>query len=317
MPIALTCDCGARFEVDESFAGRDIPCPDCSIPVHTPARANTSPRPSWAALAAAALLLPGAFTVVGSAAAALLAFFALYSIRRQKDAVGGTRLALGTAVAGVALTALTVLLWASPSWLPVGRWIRSQALAGQVDPAGPMELPSSDGVCSLTRPSKDWARATRGRVGDPAVGDLQKDRLLVLAYLPEKAYADLGRIDGQGNRPWEELYTTLSDELIPDREQQVEEFRPFGRGRDNRSRPTTELGPQRGLGVLDGKRGQEWTVDLKRGGLRWRFLIRAFKKPNAGQNDPVHVARAYASASSFARLEPELSKILDSLKFGR
>jgi len=311
MPIALTCECGARFEIDESFSGRDMPCPDCGVAVRTPSRAaSTSPRPAWPALAAAALLLVGAFTVVGSAAASVLALFALWRIRSSPQAVGGQRLALAVAIAGPILTAATALAWTRPDWLPVAALLRRQALAGQLDAGGPMEIQGADGVCSLTRPSRDWARATRGRVGDPAVGDLQKDRQFVLAFLPEKAYADVSRLDGQGARPFSELIGPITDEMLPERELD-EGQRPAA------FRPTAIARSETRADEIDGRRGRQWTIDLTRGGLRWTFLVRAYVKARPAASDTVYVVRAYAPSSSFARLEPELQKVIDAVHFGR
>jgi len=37
MPIALTCDCGARFQLDGALSGRTIFCPACLQPIEAPA----------------------------------------------------------------------------------------------------------------------------------------------------------------------------------------------------------------------------------------------------------------------------------------
>ena len=29
MPLSLTCDCGARFELEEALAGQSVSCPEC------------------------------------------------------------------------------------------------------------------------------------------------------------------------------------------------------------------------------------------------------------------------------------------------
>ena len=33
MAVSLKCGCGARLEIDDKFAGKVIPCPDCQRPL--------------------------------------------------------------------------------------------------------------------------------------------------------------------------------------------------------------------------------------------------------------------------------------------
>jgi DNA-directed RNA polymerase subunit RPC12/RpoP len=312
MPIALVCGCGAKLEVDDTFAGRGITCPDCSSPLQVPRRAPTGPRPSWASLASACLLLFGAFSVAASLAAAGLAAFTLWQLRQQRGKLGGGKLALGVLITGVTLAVMTSAVWGSTRWLPLARWLREQSLAGQVDAGGPLEAQCSDGGSSLTRPSRDWARATRGQVGDPAVGDLQKGRLLVLAYLPEKAYADLGRFDGEGHLTFEQLNALIEKQLLPEEAEPAEGLRAWIRN-PSRLRPTTTTASSRRLDDVQGWRAWEWVIELRRGGLNWKFLIRAYRKPRSAKGDPVYVARAYAPTRSFPALEAELARVLDSV----
>src|SRR5262249_51230227 len=76
------CDCGARFEVEDDLAAREVSCPECQARLTVPARASAPPRTSLLALASAILALVGAFTVLGTVAAVVLGGLALAEIGR-------------------------------------------------------------------------------------------------------------------------------------------------------------------------------------------------------------------------------------------
>src|SRR2546430_889492 len=122
MAPSLSCSCGAGFEVEDTFAGQTIPCPDCAAalevpPLRPPPPAPPPPPPAggggWRrpprpppqlrtsgfALASVVLALVGAFTVVGTALAAVLGVVALISIARRRDRLSGA----GYAVLGIVL----------------------------------------------------------------------------------------------------------------------------------------------------------------------------------------------------------------------
>ena len=105
MALSLSCACGAAFEVEDTFAGQShrLPrlCPALKVPPLRPPRLRTSGY----ALASVVLALVGAFTVVGTAVAAVLGVVALVSIARHRDRLSGA----GYAVLGIVLgTGLTV-----------------------------------------------------------------------------------------------------------------------------------------------------------------------------------------------------------------
>src|SRR4051794_647426 len=97
MAISLTCSCGARLEIDDAFAGKVVPCPDCQRPLKTQAdEPHAEPRDvpvSGLAIASVILALVGGFTVVGSLVAIGLGYLALRQIARAPDKVGGVNLA--------------------------------------------------------------------------------------------------------------------------------------------------------------------------------------------------------------------------------
>src|SRR2546423_14593459 len=86
MTLSLTCACGARLEIDDKFAGQPINCPDCQRALQAPAAqaAGGGRRTSGLALASILLALIGAFTIVGTLAAAVLGVVALLRIARKR-----------------------------------------------------------------------------------------------------------------------------------------------------------------------------------------------------------------------------------------
>src|SRR5579872_4982561 len=103
MALSLTCDCGARFEVEDTLAGQEVSCPECQQPLKAPALQALPVQTSALAIASAVLALAGAFTVVGTLAAVGLGIAALVSIARHRDRLAGSGLALFGILAGAAL----------------------------------------------------------------------------------------------------------------------------------------------------------------------------------------------------------------------
>src|SRR5579872_6625985 len=109
MALSLTCDCGARFEVEDTLAGQEVSCPECQQPLKAPALQGLPVRTSALAIASAVLALAGAFTVVGTVAAVVLGVAAQVSIRRHRERLAGYWLASFGIFAGVNLTVLMLL----------------------------------------------------------------------------------------------------------------------------------------------------------------------------------------------------------------
>ena len=95
MTISLTCACGVRLEVDDTFAGQTINCPDCQRPLATPKPERAGVQTSGFAIASLTLALVGAFTLIGTVLAVLFGVLALLGIRRDPDRVTGKGYAVG------------------------------------------------------------------------------------------------------------------------------------------------------------------------------------------------------------------------------
>jgi hypothetical protein len=325
MPFALTCDCGARFDVDDLQAGKDVLCPECRGPVRAPERA-APPRLSLWALASVVLAVFGAFTLVGTVAAILAGVCALMIIHRQPDRLTGNGVALGGIAAGIVFSGLTLALLARPGVVPVAAWARQRGMAGQVDTTGTPEMMSRTGDVVVSRPSDDWGRARNDRTDDPVVGELQQKRELLLVNLGRHAYVDVFRDTTNTGHTLQQYGEILEQDINPPRtpllgEDDTPRFRtapgrPGWPGvvvlEGNRPfRPTSEQVTD--LAPVDGHDVRQWEYVQPRGGQKWMFIIRVYKKRGPVPT-PIHVVRAYTPLRRFEANEEELRRILDSVR---
>src|SRR5438067_1177696 len=140
MPVALSCSCGAHFDVDESFTGQDLLCPQCQNPLPLPAYLRKATRTSGYAIASAILALVGAFTVVGTVLAVAFGLGALISIRRRKEELAGRGLALFGVIGGTLLTGLTVFALSGVEVFGFVDDAMSRLEGDHVDRSGPLEM---------------------------------------------------------------------------------------------------------------------------------------------------------------------------------
>lgn len=141
MPISVTCQCGARLEIDEKFLGKEIPCPDCQRPLPTQAPAKPPPLelPSYrrkSGLAVASLtvaLMFGWVPIVGPLAAILLGLFSLRQIGKQSGRLdGGNYARAGIALGAFALLISPAVLWSPMFVLYTDQFIRELKTAGKI-----------------------------------------------------------------------------------------------------------------------------------------------------------------------------------------
>jgi hypothetical protein len=313
MPLLLTCDCGARFEVDDHLAGREVSCPECHQAVKAASR-KPVPRLDWLALFSVALALLGAFTLVGTLAAAAAGAASLARIRRKPDALSGVGYAVTGIGLGLGLSLATLVLYQLGDRLPVGAWVRKLRLTGQLDAAGAAHVGSRDGACLLPRLPEGWGVLARGGSGDPAVDDLQQKAEFVLANPALRAYADLER-----DAEYQDHLILYADQL----RRGLSAGRKPLLGDDDEENPL-RVGALAPTDVWAGKLPQadgmdrfEWTFDLPRGGVTWRFLVRMYRKPRVKgmRPSPIYVFRVYAPRDRFQAAERELRAIADGVHF--
>jgi hypothetical protein len=313
MPLLLTCDCGARFEVDEHLGGREVSCPECLQPVQTAVQ-NPSPRADWVALFSVALALVGGLTVVGGVAAAVAGVVALVRIRRWPGVLAGQPYAIAGILLGLGLAAISLVLVQLGDALPVGAWVRQRRLAGQLDTTNAMPLGTRDGVCLLPRPPAGWGVLTRGSSGDPAVDDLQQKREFVLANPALRAYADLHRDADHTDHPLPLYIEHLRQQLGAARKPLL------GEDDDENPLSVAQQSPKdvetQTLPTVEGYEAREWVFDLPRGGVTWRFLVRLYRRPGnrAARPSPTYVFRVYAPRGRFQAAETDLRALADGLR---
>jgi hypothetical protein len=310
----LTCECGACFEVEEALAGREVRCPECQQPIQVPTRAKVSVRTSALALASAALALLGAFTVIGTLVAVGLGVAGLLAIRRQPERLAGAGFALFGIIGGTLLTGLSVFALSQHELFGMQGWMRERTMAGLIDTSGPLEVDTGAGW-TIARPSEQWGRVRGEQSEDPAVYSLQKNRDLLLMQVRKHAYVDV-RVD-PGNKQINDLnayqWNVIHNEFAPAQPGSgVGDEEPwFGKGSRIEGPPRVQQ-----LAPMGDVEGSEQTLVVRRGGQRWRFLVRVYRKvpPPGAPNPPFHVVRAYTPENRFRLNEGELRQALDSFR---
>lgn len=310
MPVTLTCECGARFEIDDTLAGAATTCPECrqAVPVIT----TGPPRPRIAVLALFSLVLAmtGVLSSVGAVAAVVVGTLALLQIARPQPRLTGRQYAAAGIVLGSVCAVLTPLVVRSGATTPLATWLGTRLLAARTDPAASWPMTTVDGGCRLARPSAEWVRLRGGRGCDPAVDDLQTNRDVVLAHRRRRAYLDLAR-DAANHPPTLAEYQTVLLAALPTRS-------PLLAAEDDTFAALANLEPwqvgsQRGLPLVGGYAGYEWSVEFARGGRTWRMLARIWRK-KGDKNATLYVARAYAPARLFPTIEAEVLTALDHVQ---
>jgi hypothetical protein len=296
MALSLSCPCGAGFEVEDTFAGQAIACPDCGAALKVPPLRPARLRTSGFALASVVLALVGAFTVVGTALAAVLGVVALVSIARHRDRLGGAGYAVLGIVLGVGLTAVTGFAFSRGE---VFDRLRAQAASGRVEKDGPMEIKRDQEGYAITRPSREWGVATPEYAREMNAGD---DLLLVnparLAFI-EVSHVKAPR---ETLDQFRERYLDGYRRDRPDNPKNLDGLTHFS---DFQLRETRRLPP------LDGAEVSEALFDVKQTGQNLTYRVR-FVKPRAGGS--VYVIAVWTHKRRMAQIEPEVRQALDSFR---
>jgi hypothetical protein len=305
----LTCACGARFEVDGTFAGREVACPECQQRVKVPFVHQAPPRTSGLALASLTVALVGAFTP-GTILAIALGIAALWSISRNRGRLTGAGFAVFGMVLGLVFGVLT--LFASP-FGSLADQLRERALGEEIDRSGPLEIVMDADGFAITRPSEKWGRLQTGHLDDPVVGSFQKERDLVLVQPRRLGFVDV-RVERKGRfGPLDRWEYEVLNELGPSPRPRNLRFGEDDGDVFSRLRSHAQLvGPSQRLDE-PGREGLEMLIDVRVARQQFRFLVRVYRQ----RGGSVYVVRAYTSARRFAGLEAELRQALDSFRILR
>ena len=310
MSIALTCDCGARYEVEDLFAGQEVACPECQHATRAPLVQNAPRRVSLLALYSLVVAVVGAFTLVGSAAGALLALIALARMRTGRVRGGGEGYAIAALVVAVGGAVATIGILYSPAASRLVGWQRRGGLASRVDTSGPLQVGSRDNACVLTRPP-GWGRLLEDRGLDPSIDYLQTNRDVILIGPTGEAYIDIRRDPGIPGE-WGEYRDRLALEL--------QTSPPTDDEDDNvmKPKPAKEFfRVDKALPAIDGYEGWEWIADSSRGKQTWTWMVHVYRKRAAVEDKarPMYVVRGYAPAKQFRAVEPEMRKAMEGIRF--
>jgi hypothetical protein len=302
MALSLSCSCGARFEVDDTFAGQVVSCPECQHSLKTPALVQGPLHTNGFAIASAVLALVGAFTVVLTMAAVVLGSVALVDIARNRGRSAGFGYALFGILCGLVCAGLTVFTLSKWEWFDeAGGQARRYALRGQVNYGGPPEIVRDQDGFAITRPSKDWgvAQAELARGMAP-------EAKLVLLNLEQDASLDVYLqhvAPGQGVKQCaDQIEAAFRD--------------PTGRalfGSEEKGLRVSgfKLRQRHALPADGDVEREEMLLDVKIATNSMTFLIRLFKARDSTQ---VYVVRARAPLRRFPRVEADVRASLDSFR---
>lgn len=301
MSLSLSCACGARFEVEETFAGQTVSCPECQRGVPAPAASLHQPRTSGYALASTVLALVLAFTFVGTILAVLLGIIGLVSISRHRGQIAGTGYAIFGIVWGVLFTGLFALaVFKGELFGGVSEAMRERLMGGEVERGGPLEVKRPGDGYAITRPSPKWA------VAKPALAQKLVDNRndLVLIDLSRDAYIDIAK------------ESLNADSFDAYREAVLDRFRegrrdPTAAGEFRPRLSHLKVRHDRRLPSDEDLERAEILLDVKVGGANITFLVRMIHPRGS---DTVYLIRAWASRRKFVSLEPEIRQALDSFR---
>jgi hypothetical protein len=304
----LTCDCGARFEVDDTMAGQEVACPECQQPIKVPPRDRVPPRTSVYALASVVLSLVGAFTPA-TALAIILGVIALVQIARHRDRVTGAGFAVFGIALGLGFGTLTLFALSNGELFNPGIWMRQRSLAGQVNNDGPLEVVVASSGFALTRPSVKWGQVPAGHIEDAALEVAQKDLDLLLVQPGRYAFLDVRRDSANGLQALDLWQGKVLEPFQP--RPRVRGFAPPDDEDGPRLPTRAQVRENRRLPEADGIQGREMVLDVQALGQRWTYLVRLFRKGRIG---PVYIVRAYARMRDFPHVEDDLRRGLGSFR---
>jgi hypothetical protein len=295
MAISVTCSCGARLEIDDKFAGKAIPCPDCQRPLNTHVQVEAPQVLAVSGLAITSLVLAlvGSFTIVGSLAAVGVGYLGLRQIARAPDRIGGLNFARAGMILGGACTLAMLAALMSSSAFGIDSLLREFRHAAELDYktelGGQLIIKQSnrDHDFVIQRPSSAWGSLkAKGEARDLlTLVNLREDAQL--AVLPLVAEDEASALD-------------KAVECF----RQSDLFRNLSKPSDARAQsPEPEARK-----VADSK---DLTLDVRLGGYERTVLLRVVKIQKGGD---IFLLVAGARKGRFAGLVEEFRRSFDSFK---
>ncbi len=184
MSLTVACACGARFEVQDTYAGRLVECPECDQPVRAGWSAGEPVRTSGLALTSLILALATGFLLVAGLQALptlpkhgampffvfltaivapfvsiLLAVLGYRSIANSDGQLSGRGYATAGLITTLLFVALGIFALVKGQAFDLTGVVREQFLAGRVKFDGPRKIIDEREGYSITRPSQGWGVA--------------------------------------------------------------------------------------------------------------------------------------------------------------
>ncbi len=308
MTISLTCACGVHLEVDETFAGKTITCPDCQRSLVAPKPEPPGMQTSGFALASLTVALLGAFTILGTLAAIVLGWLGLRAIKESPDKLAGRNYALAGIVLGVVLTLFTLYAVTLGKLFGLGNLFHRVDWVGQLDYDVPDEIERRTERFAITRPSRKWGVARNPSQGQLDVGHVWDELRLVN---PE---ADAVLLVWKLPVGLDKNLETCRDDILRDYFQDHDKAGFFGKKRVGGPRGRTELIRRQEAPDPPGTmHGLDLEVAKSVGQQERRFLVRILKEREDRDGD-VFVIIGGARKSRFARVEEEITKGIKSFR---
>ncbi len=296
MALFVSCDCGARFEVADTFASQSVSCPECPRSVKVPAVDRVPLRTSGYAVASIVLALVGMFTVVFTAVAMALGVIALVSIRRHRNQVTGAGYAVCGIVLGFVFTSLTLFALSRDE---IFERVREQLAAGQYDYTGPLEIIRERDGFAITRPSPRW-----GVARDQPLEEGFFDDGLILANVAKDTFVQVTVEEAEPNESLEkcrdDVVASFRDtprQLVLNKKQLPLRTTGF-KVRESRRLPSA--------GQLE---IAEVLLDLRLSGQPMTYLIRVCKPHGSAR---AYVVSGWTHQHRFPEVEDEIRQALDS-----
>lgn len=305
MPISVTCECGARLEIDEKFLGKEIPCPDCNRPLPTAVPVKPPPlelpdnrRTSGLAVFSLAVGLVGLFTIIGSVAAIGTGLLAMRAIRRAKNLEGLSLARAGVAVGGAGIF-LTLIFFISPFGLDGFYRELAFAFLGRINynVGGLMENASQN--YQIKKPSTGrWGVFTSAPSFNAQPQEATDD--LIAVNLPTDAYMAWQHASADLNENEESIQSKIIERL-----RKSELVNLLGRLNGKLAPEPTNLAAKK----VDNMR--EITLEMRLAGIERRFLV-IYGVPRVGQHE-VKFFVGCARASQFDRVQEQFREGFTSI----
>ena len=307
MPLSLTCDCGARFEVEDALAGQTVSCPECQAALKAPPARRPVVRTSNFALASFLLAVVGAFTVVGTIAAVVLGILGVASILRDRERLAGLGFAVTGIILGAAFTALTLFSLSQVEFF--AGTVRRSMITGQLDRAAdPTKVVEvRENGFHITKPV-NWARVAEPKEFQfpPAQPLLRDDAKLLLVQLDTGAFVD---VDVDSGGVVGDIDDYILNRIKPEAGNENGNAKPRGLEAEERGRiQDRKLLSSRKVGEA-----HELTVKVKLDNKDWTMVVRTYPTSDG----KLFIVRGFMKSATYdqdPRAREDLLNVLDSFQ---